>query len=38
MGSQYGLAIWAYSYGRNRQEIIKGGLGLGAISILEFYW
>ena len=28
MDSQYGLAIWAYSYGRNRQEIIKGWAGV----------
>ena len=27
MGSRYGLAIWAYSYGRKRQEI-KGWAGV----------
>ena len=27
MGSKYGLAIWAYCYGHNRQEIIKGWAG-----------
>ena len=27
-GSQYGFAIWAYSYGRNKQEIIKGWAGV----------
>ena len=28
MDLKYGLAIWAYSYGRNRQEIIKGWAGV----------
>ena len=28
MDSQYGLAIWTYSYERNRQAIIKGWAGV----------
>ena len=43
MDSQYGLAIWAYSYGHNSQEIIKGWAGVrgvfnfGILLVIYFY-
>ena len=36
--SQYGLEIWALSYGHNRQVLIKGWVGVRGVSILKFYW
>ena len=43
MNSQYWLAIWAYSYGHNRQEIIKGwagvrgGFNFSILLVMYFY-